>query len=236
MDYTTAARTAPPGWRHFTIDDLERLPDAVRRRERARIPSSELNLIEGRDQAAAQRCTRALFWTLVYHLEPERWDQLASCEPIHPSLLDVLPRKLDVAVEVGAGSGRLTTHLVSRARRVVAVEPSQPLARMLRARLPSACVVAGWAESLPLPGHCAEMTAACCSFGPDPVVLAELQRVTAPGGSIALVNPEQPEWFEEHGWTRTTITPPAPDPHPAWIDEYFGPPDPPRDIVMRRVR
>ena len=236
MDYATAAETAPPGWRHFTLADLQRLPEAVRRHELSRIPSAERRLIDREDEAACQRCVRALFWTLVYHLEPERWDQLASCEPIHPSLLDLLPRDLGVAVDVGAGSGRLTSHLGSRARRVVAVEPSLPLARMLAARLPSVCVVAGWAEALPLPGRCAEMTAACCSFGPDPVVLAELQRVTAPGGSIMLVNPEQPEWFEERGWARTAITPPPPHPHPAWIDEFFGPPDPPREIVMWRVR
>ena len=236
MDYATAAETAPPGWRHFTLTDLERLPEAVRRHELARIPSAERRLIDRGDEAARERCVRALFWTLVYHLEPERWDQLATCEPIHPSLLDVLPRDLDVAVDVGAGSGRLTAHLAGRARRTVAVEPSLPLARLLAARLPAVCVVAGWAESLPLPGHCAEMTAACCSFGPDPVVLAELQRVTAPGGSIVLVNPEQPEWFAERGWARTTIAAPPPDAHPAWIDEFFGRPDPPREIVMRRVR
>ncbi len=236
MDYATAAGTAPPGWRYFTLADLERLPEAVRRHELARIPSAERRLVEREDQAASERCVRALFWTFVYHLEPERWDQLASCEPIHPSLLDVLPRNLDVAVDVGAGSGRLTAHLGTRARRVIAVEPSLPLARMLAARLPTTCVVAGWAESLPLPGQCAELTAACCSFGPDPVVLAELQRVTAPGGSIVLVNPEQPEWFEERGWARTTVTPSPPEAHPAWIDEFFGPPDPPREVVMRRVR
>ena len=236
MDYATAADTAPPGWRHFTLADLQRLPEAVRRHELARIPSAERHLIDGGDEAARERCVRALFWTFVYHLEPERWDQLASCEPIHPSLLDLLPRNVDVAVDVGAGSGRLTSHLAGRARRVVAVEPSLPLARMLAARLPAVCVVAGWAESLPLPGHCAEVTAACCSFGPDPVVLAELQRITAPGGSIVMVNPEQPEWFEARGWARTTITAPLPDAHPAWVDQFFGPPDPPTEIVMRRVR
>ena len=235
MDYATAAETAPPGWRHFTLADVDRLPAAVRRHELARIPGAEQRLIDRGDEAACERCVRALFWTLVYHLEPERWDQLASCEPIHSSLLDVLPRELDVAVDVGAGSGRLTSHLAGRARRVVAVEPSLPLARILAARLPAVCVVAGWAESLPLPGHCAEMTAACCSFGPDPAVLAELQRITAPGGSIVLVNPEQPEWFEERGWARATVTPSPPEAHPAWIDEFFGPPDPPREIVMRRV-
>ena len=236
MDYATAAGTAPPGWRHFTLADLDRLPEAVRRRELARIPIAERSLIDRDDPAACERCVRALFWTLVYHLEPERWDELARSEPLDPSLLDLLPRNLDVALDVGAGSGRLTSHLGGLARRVVAVEPALPLARILAARLPSVSVVAGWAESLPLPGHCAEMTASCCSFGPDPAVLAELQRVTAPGGSIVLVNPEQPEWFEARGWTRTTITPPPPQAHPPWIDEFFGPPDPPRDVLMRRVR
>ncbi len=215
--------------------DLERLPEAVRRHELARIPPAERALIESGDRDASERAVRALFWTFVYHLEPQRWDALARYEPIPSPLLDVLPRGVDVALDVGAGSGRLTAHLCRRARRVVAVEPSLPLSRMLVRRLPSVDVVAGWAESLPLPDRCAQMTAACAVVGPDSPVLAELERVTAARGSIVLINPEQPEWFAERGWTRTTVVPPPPDAHPDWIEGFFGPPTPPREVLIRRV-
>ena len=77
MEYAEAVEQAPPGWRHFTIEDVARLPEAVRRHEMARIPDGE----------PGERIIRALFWTLVYHLEPEKWDQLARHEPIHPDLI-----------------------------------------------------------------------------------------------------------------------------------------------------
>ncbi|HEX2648101.1 MAG TPA: hypothetical protein VHO95_12810, partial [Candidatus Dormibacteraeota bacterium] len=77
---------------------------------------------------------------------------------------------------------------------------------------------------------------ACGAFGPDPQVLAELVRVTAPGGSIVLINPEDPAWFEDHDWDRITAPPVEALPHAAWIDDFFGQPDPPRELVALRVR
>src|SRR5437868_5969865 len=110
----------------------------------ARVPAGE----------AGDRLVRALFWTLVYHLEPEKWD---------------------------------------------------------------------------------ELTRLCGAFGPDEVVLAEMRRVTARGGWIALISPESPDWFEEQGWRHITAPAlPAPD-HPPWIDEFFGPLDPPHELVMVQV-
>lgn len=215
--------------------DLERLPEAVRRHELARMPPAERALIATGDSDASERAMRALFWTFVYHLEPQRWDELARYEPIPAPLLEELPPHVEVALDVGAGSGRLTGHLCTRARRVVAVEPSLPLSRMLARRLPSVDVVAGWADSLPLPSRCAQLTASCASVGPDAPVLSELERVTARRGSIVLINPEQPEWFAKHGWTRTTVVPPPPDAHPQWIDGFFGPPAPPSEVLTRRL-
>jgi SAM-dependent methyltransferase len=236
LDYERSIALAPNGWRHFTIEDIERLPQPVRRHELARVPHRDLELAARGDAVATERLLRACFWTLVYHLEPEKWDELSRCEPIHPDLLRALPDMVDVAVDIGAGSGRLTAHLVGRASRVVAVEPSAGLRAMLHARLPHVEVVAGWGECLPVRGHVSHLTTACGSLGPEPQVLAELVRVTAPGGSIVLISPEEPEWFEAHDWDRITL-PPVPVPaHPAWIDEFFGPPDPPHEMVALRVR
>jgi len=236
LDYERSIAEAPNGWRHFAIEDIERLPGPVRLHELARVPARELELVAKGDGAAAERLLRACFWTLVYHLEPERWDELARSEPIHPDLLRALPDTVDVAVDVGAGSGRLTTHLAARARCVVAVEPSAGLRSLLRRRLPDVTVVSGWAECLPLRGHVSHLTAASGAFGPEPRVLAELVRVTAPGGSIVLISPEDPDWFEAHDWDRITVPPMAAPPHPAWIDDFFGPPDPPHEMVALRVR
>lgn len=225
MDFEQAVETAPPGWRHFRTQDIARLPRAVRDHEMARVPVG----------VASERMVRGLFWTLVYHLEPEKWDELARHEPIHPELLEALPDSAAVGVDVGAGSGRLTQHLVSRCEQVIAVEPSAGLRGILSRRLPDVRTIAGWVESLPLEDRCAQLTAACGAFGPEPDVLTELRRITAPGGVIALISPESPEWFEAAGWKRISAPPlPAPD-HPRWIDEFFGPLDPPHELVMTRV-
>jgi Methyltransferase domain len=225
VDYSTAVKLAPPGWRNFNLEDIARLPRAVREHEMASIPPGE----------PSEHVLRALFWTFVYHLEPERWDELARVEPIRRELLDALPQRIDVAVDVGAGSGRLTQHLCGRARRIVAIERSLPLCRMLNARVPDASAIAGWAQSLPLPSDCAQLTTACAAFGPDARIIGELTRVTASGGTIALISPEQPDWFEAHGWRRIIFPPTMPPPHARWIDDFFGPLDPPHEMVMIRV-
>jgi SAM-dependent methyltransferase len=235
MDYMTAVELAPRGWAHFTIDDLDRLPPAVRAHELARVPEPERALLARRDPTATERIRRALFWTFVYHLEPERWDALATHEPIHPDIVAALPSGARRAVDVGAGSGRLTHHLARRSGRVIAVEPSSGLRSLLVARMPEVMAVAGWSEALPIADGCADLTSACGALGPDPLVLGELRRVTAAGGTIALISPERPEWFEANGWRRISAPPiPAP-PHPAWIDAFFGPPDPPRELLTIRV-
>ena len=225
MDFAEAVEKAPPGWRHFTADDVARLPVSVRRHEMARVPPGE----------APDRVLKFLFWTLVYHLEPAMWDELAGFEPVHPDLISALPAGVTTAIDVGAGSGRLTGHLIARSRQVIAVEPSSGLLRTLRLRLPGVSGVEGWAESLPIQAGRSDLTTACGAFGPDPAILSELRRVTAPGGVIALISPEHPEWFEGNGWRVLGAPPIPPPPHPARIEEFFGPLDPPHEMVMLRV-
>ena len=225
MEYEDAVDTAPPGWRHFSIPDIERLPPEVRERELARVPKGEPD----------ERVIRGLFWSLVYHLEPQWWDALARAEPIAPELIAALPQGVDLAVDVGAGSGRLTEHLLRRSRHVIAVEPSAGLLEILGRRLPEVEAIAAWADAMPLDDGCSELTAACGAFGPEEVILAELRRITRPGGVVALISPEQPEWFETHGWRRVTASRRRPPGHSPWLDEFFGPPDPPHELVMFTV-
>jgi len=225
VEFDEAVDKAPPGWRQFAIEDVARLPDAVRDHEMARVPPGE----------SEERIVRGLFWTLVYHLAADRWDELSKHEPIAPELLDALPQRVDSALDVGAGSGRLTQHLVSRSHSVVAVEPSYPLRALLAERLPSVRPVSAWAEALPFDAGSFQLTAACGAFGPDPAVLSELRRVTANGGFIALFSPEHPDWFEHQGWKRIATAATAPPEHPQWLDQFFGPLDPPHELVMTRV-
>ncbi|HVS47678.1 MAG TPA: methyltransferase domain-containing protein [Candidatus Dormibacteraeota bacterium] len=235
MDYELAVESAPPGWRHFTFSDLDRLPAWVRDHELARVPDAERVLLVAGDHEVRERALRAFFWTFVYHLEPERWDELARAEPIHPGLLKALPTALGRVLEIAAGSGRLTAHLAPRCTSLVAVEPSAGLRRLLRQRLADVHVVAAWAEALPIQDGQSQLTAACGSLGPDPSVLVELERVTGRGGEIVLISPEQPEWFEANGWQRLSFDPVPAPPHEDWIDAFFGPLDPPHELVSKTI-
>ena len=49
----------------------------------------------------------------------------------------VAPTERDLVVEIGPGDGALTSLLVGRASRVIALEIDRPLAAALRARLPA---------------------------------------------------------------------------------------------------
>jgi SAM-dependent methyltransferase len=235
MEYERAIAAAPPGWRHFTVSDLDRLPIWVRDHELARVPDVERDLLAAGDREAGERVLQALFWTLVYHLEPEMWDALAVAEPIHPGLLATLPTAPGRVLEIGAGSGRLTAHLAERCRPLIAIEPSAGLTKLLRRRVADICVVTAWAEALPFKDSWFQLTTACGSVGPDTTVLHELERVTGSGGEIVIISPEQPEWFEGNGWRRLSFDPLLAPPHEEWIDSFFGPPDPPHELVSKRV-
>jgi len=234
LDYEAAVQAAPPGWRHFTLPDLDRLRPSVRAHELARVPAKDRRGFEAGDPAAAERVLRAMFWPLVYHLEPGRWDALAEAEPISDALLVALPR-VGRALDVGAGSGRLTGHLAATCETVVAAEPSLELLRILGGRMPGVHRIAAWADALPLADGWSQLTTACGAFGPEPAILHELVRVTARGGVIALINPEDGAWFERHGWERICVAPAPAAPHEPGIDDFFGPPDPPSELLLLRV-
>jgi len=152
-----------------------------------------------------------LAWELLYRLEPELYDRLASAEHLHPGVVAWLPHYVDRIVEVGAGTGRLTLELIGRAGRVVAVEPARPLRRILRRKLAAADggdrvrVTRGFFDQLPVPGDFAGMVVACSAFTPDAEHggeggLAEMERVCRPGGCVAIVWPNHLEWLAARGY------------------------------------
>ncbi len=235
MNYFKAVESAPRGADSFRFSDFERLPERVRARVLAGIPTGELALARAGDEEARRRVTRAHFWTLVYHLAPARWDALSLAEPVHPRVLDALPARCGRVIEVAAGTGRLTAHLERRAGELVAVEPAAPLRAILRSRLPAVRVRSGEAKRIPLPDAWADLVVACASPGPDRAGLAEMERCTRPAGHIAFISPEEPEWLESAGFRRFRFDPRevAVPPHDPDIEAFFGPLDPPHELLLR---
>ena len=152
-----------------------------------------------------------LAWELLYRLEPGLYDRLASAERLHPGVVGWLPRHVDQIAEVGAGTGRLTMELAGRGRRVVAVEPAQPLRAILRRKLAAAEhgdrveVIHGFFDRLPLPDDFADLVVACSAFTPSPAHggeagLAEMERVCRPGGCVAIIWPNHLDWLATRGY------------------------------------
>jgi SAM-dependent methyltransferase len=145
-------------------------------------------------------------WELLYRLEPELYDRLASAEPLHPGILGWLPRSADRIVEVGAGSGRLTLDLIDRGREVVAIEPAAGLRQILEQKLAQADhgdrarVTHGFFDDLPVASGCADLVVACSVLTPAPGHggdggLAEMERVCRPGGRVAIIWPNNLDWL-----------------------------------------
>ena len=156
------------------------------------------------------RTDTVLAWELLYRLEPDLYDQLASAERLHPGILRWLPRCAERIVEVGAGTGRLTLDLVDHGREVVAIEPATPLRRTLERKLAEAGhgrvrVVPGFFDDLPLPGGFADFVVACSAFTPaathgGDAGLTEMERVCRPGGCVAIIWPNNVDWLTARGY------------------------------------
>lgn len=170
-------------------------------------PANRSRLVAGPDPADPAGW---LAWELLYWNEPDLYERLTEGEPLHPELLAALPLEGKAVVDVGAGTGRLTLLCAARATRVYAVEPATPMRRLLEQKLrqhavDNVTVLAGWSDALPLGDHSVDLTVSASAFGSDPhrggdAGLRELHRVTRRGGRIAILWPDNPQWFIDRGF------------------------------------
>lgn len=152
-----------------------------------------------------------LAWQLLYRLEPGLYERLARAEQVHPSVLDWLPARVERIVEVGAGTGRLTTELATRCDELIAVEPAAPMRWILSTKLHALGagshwhVIDGLFDSLPLPDRWASLVVACSSLTETiaqggAAGLSEMERICSPGGQVVIVWPGHLEWLQARGY------------------------------------
>jgi SAM-dependent methyltransferase len=154
--------------------------------------------------------TDRLAWELLYRLEPELYAQFAGAERLHPAILGWLPERVDRAVEVAAGSGRLTVPLAARCRELLAIEPAAQLrqtlaSRLAGRRLTNVRVAEGFLDDLPIPDSWADLVICCSALTPEPCHggdsgLEEMERVCRPGGLVVVVWPTNPQWLHGRGY------------------------------------
>lgn len=93
------------------------------------------------------------------------------------------------ALDLGAGTGKLTRLLLAHAGRIVAVEPSHAMLAVLREQLPGVDARAGSAEAIPLANDSVDAVLVGEAFHWFRAEHAcrEITRVLLPGGGLALL-------------------------------------------------
>jgi SAM-dependent methyltransferase len=91
------------------------------------------------------------------------------------------------ALDLGAGTGKLTATLVALGAEVVAVEPDRAMLAELRRALPAVRALPGSAEAIPLPDGCVDAVLAGNALHWFDMAVAgpEIARVLVPGGTLA---------------------------------------------------
>ena len=109
-------------------------------------------------------------------------------------------------LDLGAGTGKLTTRLVERGLRVIAVDPIAEMLDMLRCALPDTPALLGSAEQIPLPdSHVdAVLVAQAWHWFDADRAAAEVARVLRPGGRLGVLwntrdERSGPGWVKDFG-------------------------------------
>jgi SAM-dependent methyltransferase len=122
-----------------------------------------------------------------------------------PEAIDwLLPANVRDVLDLGAGTGKLTTRLVERGLDVVAVDPVPEMLEVLKGSLPETPALLGTAEEIPLADDSVDAVLVAQAwhwFDLDRAV-SEVARVLRPGGRLGLVwntRDERSGWVKDLG-------------------------------------
>ena len=107
-------------------------------------------------------------------------------------------------LDLGAGTGKLTTRLVERGLHVIGVDPIAEMLDMLRSALPDTPALLGSAEQIPLPDNAVDTVLVAQAwhwFDPERAV-AEVARVLRPGGRLGVLwntRDDRSGWVKDFG-------------------------------------
>lgn len=122
-----------------------------------------------------------------------------------PDAIDwLLPAGARNVLDLGAGTGKLTTRLVERGLDVVAVDPIPDMLEVLRSSLPETPALLGTAEEIPLQDNSVDavLVAQAWHWVDPERAIPEVARVLRPGGRLGLVwntRDERLGWVRELG-------------------------------------
>ncbi len=122
-----------------------------------------------------------------------------------PEAIDwLLPVGTRAVLDLGAGTGKLTTRLVERGLDVVAVDPIPDMLEVLRTSLPETRALLGTAEEIPLQDNSVDavLVAQAWHWVDPERAIPEVARVLRPGGRVGLVwntRDERLGWVRELG-------------------------------------
>jgi SAM-dependent methyltransferase len=107
-------------------------------------------------------------------------------------------------LDLGAGTGKLTTRLVERGLHVIAVDPIAEMLDMLRTALPETPALLGSAEQIPLPDDSVDavLVAQAWHWFDSDRAAAEIARVLRPGGRLGVLwntRDERLGWVKDFG-------------------------------------
>lgn len=122
-----------------------------------------------------------------------------------PEAIDwLLPAGARDVLDLGAGTGKLTTRLVERGLNVVAVDPIAEMLEVLSTALPQTPALLGTAEEIPLPDNSVDavLVAQAWHWVDPERAIPEVARVLRPGGRLGLVwntRDERLGWVKDLG-------------------------------------